>query len=137
MEREAAMRNVTARPDGDGAGPGAGRRVLIAEDDASLSTVLLEYLARCDFAVQATDRPEHVRRWLHAEAGPVLLDGSVFRGMGISLADLPKAAVIYSGDAGLVEEARRLGLRALRKGSLNGLGEILRMTLRGVEDTPG
>lgn len=56
----------------------------------------------------------------------LLLDGSVFKQMGIPLGDLPRRAVICSGDDDLVQEARRLGLTAFCKGRLDDLGKTLR-----------
>ncbi len=127
------IRASTSRPTGTGNDrTGIGERtegrpaILIAEDDPMLTVVLQEYLDRFDLAVHTTDSHEEARRWLEEEGGLLLLDGSVFKQMGIPLADLPRRAVICSGDADLVEEARRLGLTAFCKGRLDDLGKTLR-----------
>ena len=86
----------------------------------------LDMVYRFDFAVHTTGSHEEARRWLEEEGGLLLLDGSVFKQMGIPLGDLPRRAVICSGDADLVEEARRLGLTAFCKGRLDDLGKTLR-----------
>lgn len=96
-------------------------RILIAEDDPVLQRLYYEYLLHSLSGhrwveVARTDCPEEARRWLHEEEGAILLDGSVFKRMAIGLGDLPGRVILFSGDQDLVEEARRLGLRAFCKG---------------------
>ena len=96
-------------------------QILIAEDDPVLQRLYRDYLADClpDHArvgVYGTDCPEEARRWIEQEEGLVLLDGSVFRRMGIELGQLPGRVIVCSGDEDLVEDALRAGLRAFCKG---------------------
>lgn len=106
--------------------------ILIAEDDPVLQRLYREYLVRSlardlQVAVYGTDSPEEARRWLQEEEGVLLLDGSVFRQMGIELGELPGRVILCSGDEDLVEEARRVGLRAFCKGTggLSALSALL------------
>lgn len=106
------------------------RRILVAEDDPVLQRLYRDYLhdhipGSLKVAVYVTDCPQETKRWLQEGDGLLLLDGSVFKGMGIRLSELPKRVIICSGDDDLVEEARRVGLRAFSKGSSSGLKAVL------------
>lgn len=110
--------------------------ILIAEDDLVLLGLYRDSLARSlsgdlRVAVYATDRPEEAKRWLQEEDGALLLDGSVFRRMGIGLSELPQRVILCSGDEELVEEARRAGLRAFCKGT--GGSSVLEAVLQEVQ----
>lgn len=96
--------------------------ILIAEDDLVLQRLYRDYLVfnlpgHLRAGVSRTDCPEEAKRWLEQEEGLLLLDGSVFRRMGIELRQLPGRVIVCSGDEELVEEARRAGLRAFCKGT--------------------
>lgn len=123
----------------DGAGGSTVRgtkpAVLLAEDDRVLATILESCLARCGLAVRVTESPQEVTRWLEEETGPLVLDGSVFRQMGIPLGELPRRAIIWSGDDELIENGRRLGLRTFQKGNLEELYRLLREVESAVEET--
>lgn len=106
--------------------------ILIAEDDLALQRLYRDYIAlqlseSSRVGVCGTDCPEEARRWLEQEEGLVLLDGSVFKRMGIELGELPGRVILCSADEELVEEARRAGLRAFCKGAggLSALGALL------------
>jgi hypothetical protein len=109
------------------------RRILLAEDDPVLQLLYRDYLIHNSPsspigpkpAVDVTDCPEEVKRWLHEGDGLLLLDGSVFKQMGMRLEELPGRVIICSADAELVEEARRVGLRAVCKGSFSDLEPVL------------
>ncbi len=109
------------------------RRILVAEDDPMLQRLFRDYLADNSHgnatgpnpAVAVTDRPEEAKRWLQEGDGLLLLDGSVFKQMGMRLEELPGRVIICSADDDLVEEARRVGLRAVCKGSLSDLEPVL------------
>lgn len=108
------------------------RQILIAEDDLALQRLYRDYLTHhlsgnSGVGVYGTDSPEEARRWLEQEEGLVLLDGSVFKRMGIELCELPERVILCSGDEDLVEEARRAGLRAFCKGAggLSALSALL------------
>ncbi|MGH7362883.1 MAG: hypothetical protein ACREKA_03980 [Candidatus Methylomirabilales bacterium] len=109
------------------------KRILVAEDDPVLQRLYRDYLVHhspsnstaLNPAVDVTDCPEEAKRWLQEGDGLVLLDGSVFRQMGMRLEELPGRVIICSGDGDLVEEARRMGLRAVCKGSFSDLEPML------------
>lgn len=110
------------------------RRILVAEDDPVLQRLYRDYLVHSspgnrtglEPAVDVTDCPEEARRWLEEGDGLLLLDGSVFKQMGMRLEELPGRVIICSADGELVEEARRVGLKAVCKGSFSDLGPMLR-----------
>lgn len=104
---------------------GVGQPILIAEDDPALALALKAYLARFGFAVRTTESPQEASRWLEHEAGPLVLDGSVLKQMGIPLGELPGRVIIWSGDRDLVDEARHLGVKAFCKGSPEGFAGLL------------
>jgi hypothetical protein len=66
------------------------------------------------------------RRSLEKKAGIVVLDRSIFLKMGIPLSELPAQAIIWSNDRDFVATARRQGLAAVGKGSLDELMILLR-----------
>jgi CheY-like chemotaxis protein len=99
--------------------------ILIAEDDKALGAMLAHYLSRFTPSVRVTASPTEARAWLEANAGPLVLDGSVYAQMGIPLSDLPAHAMIWSGDRELVERARGCGLAAFVKGSVDELVAML------------
>lgn len=109
------------------------RRILVAEDDPVLQRLYRDYLVHSSPgnptglkpAVDVTDCPEEAKRWLEEGDGLLLLDGSVFKQMGMRLEELPDRAIICSADFELVEEARRVGLRAVCKGSFSDLEPVL------------
>ena len=103
------------------------QELLVAEDDPRVAAVIREYLERLGVIVRATSSAHVARQWLQEAGGSAILDGSVLGHMGIPLRKLPTTRVIiWSGDAGLVREARQLGLRAFCKGHLQDFLGLLR-----------
>lgn len=119
------------------------RKVLIAEDDLVLQQLYRAYLLEGHsanskgqtVAVSVTDSPEEVKRWLREGDAPLLLDGSVFRQMGVPLTALPGQVVICTGDDELVEEALSVGLRAFckGKGELSALSALMQEVRKAAE----
>ncbi len=107
------------------------QEILIADDDPRVAPALRQYLtgftSSCFPApVRVTGSAAEARRWLEKNAGLLVLDSSVFLRMGIALSELPAQAMIWSGDHDLVARARRHGLTALAKGSVEDLMALLR-----------
>ena len=103
------------------------QELLVAEDDPRVAAMLREYLERLGFTVRSTSSAHVARQWFQEAGGSGILDGSVLGHMDIPLRELPSTRVIiWSGDARLVREARQLGLRAFRKGSLQDFCGLLR-----------
>lgn len=107
------------------ADPGRGQEILIAEDNPTLAAMLKDYLGTLSVTARTTGSAQEAKRWLQEAVGPLVLDGSVFAQMGIPLGELPPRAIIWSGDYGLVEEARQLGLRAFCKGNVQDFEGLL------------
>jgi CheY-like chemotaxis protein len=107
------------------------QEILIADDDPRVASALRQYLTgftlSCFLApVRVTASAAEARRWLEKEVGLLVLDRSVFLKMGIPLSALPAQAIIWSDDHDLVARARRHGLTALAKGSVEDLMVLLR-----------
>jgi hypothetical protein len=107
------------------------QEILIADDDPRVAPALRQYLTgftlRCFPApVRVTGSAAEARRWLEKKAGILVLDSSVFLQMGIPLSELPAQAIIWSNDHDLVARARRHGLAALPKDSLEDLMVLVR-----------
>lgn len=118
---------------GFSSGVAMSRQILVAEDDPVLQRLYQEYLFYRSPGsptgprptVDVTDCPEEAKRWLQEGDGLLVLDGSVFKQMGMRLEELPGRVIICSADAELVERARSVGLRAVCKGSLADLEPML------------
>ena len=100
--------------------------ILIAEDNPALAWLLTARLTRLQLTAHATDNPQEARRWLEEKDGALLLDGSIFKQMEIPLSGLPKRVILWSGDAELIEEGRRAGVRTILKTDLESLDRLLR-----------
>jgi CheY-like chemotaxis protein len=107
------------------------QEILIADDDPRVAPALRQYLTGFTLGcfpapVRVTASAAEARRWLEKKLGLLVLDRSVFLKMGIPLSALPAQAIIWSDDHDLVARARRHGLTALAKGSLEDLMVLLR-----------
>ena len=103
------------------------QELLVAEDDPRVAAMIREYRERLGVIIRATSSAHVTRQWLQEAGGSAILDGSVLGQMGIPLRKLPTTRVIvWSGDAGLVREARQLRLRAFCEGHLQDFLGLLR-----------
>ena len=107
------------------------QEILIADDDPRVAPALRQYLTGFTLScfpapVRVTASAAEARRWLEKKVGLLVLDKSVFLKMGISLSALPAQVIIWSDDHDLIARARRHGLTALAKGSLEDLIVLLR-----------
>ena len=107
------------------------QEILIADDDPRVAPALQQYLTGFTLScfpapVRVTASAAEAWRWLEKKLGLLVLDRSVFLKMGIPLSALPAQAIIWSDDHDLVARARRYGLTALAKGSLEDLLVLLR-----------
>ena len=107
------------------------QEILIADDDPRVAPALRQYLTGFTLScfpapVRVTASAAEAWRWLEKKLGLLVLDRSVFLKMGIPLSALPAQAIIWSDDHDLVARARRYGLTALAKGSLEDLLVLLR-----------
>jgi len=105
------------------------QEILLAEDYPPVASTLTSLLSRLGVTVRATASPQEARRWLEEAVGELILDGSILRQIGIPLGELPKRVVIWSGDDGLVQDARQLGLRAFCKGNWEEFQALLELWL--------
>ncbi len=101
-------------------------RVLVAEDEPALATLLRELLEGNGVEVTVSDDPVETRRWVEIMQGKLVLDGSVLEKTGLLLKELPDTTVIFSGDSELVEKARERGLRAYLKGDWDSTTAMVR-----------
>jgi hypothetical protein len=107
------------------------QEILIADDDPRVAPALRQYLTGFTLScfpapVRVTASAAEARRWLEKKVGLLVLDKSVFLKMGIPLSALPAQVIIWSDDHDLIARARRHGLTALAKGSLEDLIVLLR-----------
>ena len=107
------------------------QEILIADDDPRVAPALRQYLTGFTLScfpapVRVTACAAEARRWLEKKVGLLVLDKSVFLKMGIPLSALPAQVIIWSDDHDLIARARRHGLTALAKGSLEDLIVLLR-----------
>jgi CheY-like chemotaxis protein len=107
------------------------QEILIADDDPRVAPALRQYLTGFTLScfpapVRVTASATEALRWLEKKVGLLVLDRSVFLKMGIPLSALPAEAIIWSDDHDLIARARRHGLTALAKGSLEDLIVLLR-----------
>jgi CheY-like chemotaxis protein len=107
------------------------QEILIADDDPRVAPALRQYLTGFTLScfpapVRVTASAAEAWRWLEKKRGLLVLDRSVFLKMGIPLSALPAQAIMWSDDHDLVARARRYGLTALAKGSLEDLIVLLR-----------
>ena len=107
------------------------QEILIADDDPRVAPALRQYLTGFTLScfpapVRVTASAAEAWRWLEKKRGLLVLDRSVFLKMGIPLSALPAQAIMWSDDHDLVARARRYGLTALAKGSVEELMVLLR-----------